>query len=159
MSPRAAWRLEGLGYTSVYDYVAGKADWVAAALPTEGHLGHSPRVIDAIDRTVPTCTAGELVCNVVARLEADKSHVCIVVNDRRVVLGRLLPDRLDLADGRTADDAMELGPVTVRADADLAETTERMRARGVLSLIVTNPDGLLLGLVRAEADGVRRTGG
>jgi hypothetical protein len=33
MSPRAAWRLEGLGFERVYDYVPGKADWFASGLP------------------------------------------------------------------------------------------------------------------------------
>ena len=32
MSPRAAWRLEAFGYVEVYDYVAGKSDWMAAGL-------------------------------------------------------------------------------------------------------------------------------
>ena len=27
MSPRAAWRLDSLGFQQVYDYVAGEADW------------------------------------------------------------------------------------------------------------------------------------
>ena len=36
MSPRAAWRLEATGFGPVYDYVAGKADWLAADLPFEG---------------------------------------------------------------------------------------------------------------------------
>ena len=36
MSPRAAWRLEGLGFERVYDYVPGKADWSASGLSTEG---------------------------------------------------------------------------------------------------------------------------
>jgi hypothetical protein len=35
MSPRAACRLELLGFTQVYDNVAGKADWLAHGLPTE----------------------------------------------------------------------------------------------------------------------------
>ena len=34
-SPKAAKRMEDLGYTRVYDYAAGKADWEAAGLPTE----------------------------------------------------------------------------------------------------------------------------
>jgi 3-mercaptopyruvate sulfurtransferase SseA len=29
MSPRAAWRLKTLGFERVYDYVGGKADWLA----------------------------------------------------------------------------------------------------------------------------------
>src|SRR2546425_461639 len=36
MSPRAAWRLERLGYGPVHDYVGGKVDWLAAGLPSEG---------------------------------------------------------------------------------------------------------------------------
>ena len=36
MSPRAAWRLEAAGFGPVYDYMAGKADWLAADLPFEG---------------------------------------------------------------------------------------------------------------------------
>ncbi|MFF5019711.1 rhodanese-like domain-containing protein [Streptomyces sp. NPDC001165] len=36
MSPRAAAQLEQLGFRQVYDYVPGKADWLAAGLPTEG---------------------------------------------------------------------------------------------------------------------------
>src|SRR5579875_2330172 len=36
MSPRAAWRLEGAGFGAVYDYAAGKSDWLAADLPFEG---------------------------------------------------------------------------------------------------------------------------
>ena len=36
MSPRAAWRLEATRFGPVYDYAAGKADWLAADLPFEG---------------------------------------------------------------------------------------------------------------------------
>lgn len=37
-SPQAARRLVELGYTDVYDYDAGKQDWIDAGLPTEtGH--------------------------------------------------------------------------------------------------------------------------
>ena len=44
MSPRAAWRLESLGFTAVYDYVAGKADWFARGLPRAGRLAEEPTV-------------------------------------------------------------------------------------------------------------------
>jgi rhodanese-related sulfurtransferase len=50
MSPRAACRLELLGFTQVYDYVAGKADWLAHGLPTEGEQARSlaPRTSCAV---------------------------------------------------------------------------------------------------------------
>lgn len=35
-SPKAAERIEALGYRSVYDYEAGKMDWKQAGLPVEG---------------------------------------------------------------------------------------------------------------------------
>ena len=35
-SPHAARRLDALGYDNVYDYEAGKLDWISAGLPTEG---------------------------------------------------------------------------------------------------------------------------
>ena len=149
MSPRAAWRLEAFGYVEVYDYVAGKSDWMAAGLPTEGNGTHPPRVVEVMDRSVPTCGAAELVADVMARVGPSGAW-CVVVNERRVVQGRLRLDRLDPADPRQAEEAMEPGPTTVRADADLAETTERMRRRGVASLIVSDPDGVLLGVIHAE---------
>ena len=35
LSPQAAEHLDRLGYTKVFDYKAGKADWQQASLPTE----------------------------------------------------------------------------------------------------------------------------
>jgi rhodanese-related sulfurtransferase len=35
-SPKAARKMEELGYQEVYDYEAGKMDWKAAGLPVEG---------------------------------------------------------------------------------------------------------------------------
>jgi hypothetical protein len=47
MSPRAASRLEGLGFERVYDYVPGKADWFARGLPTERRLASVPTIGEA----------------------------------------------------------------------------------------------------------------
>ena len=149
MSPRAAWRLEALGYGEVYDYVAGKADWIAAGLPTEGNRAHARRVVEVTDRSVATCDPAEPVADVIARLAPTAAGLCVVVNEQRVVQGRLRLDRLDSTDTRPTEEAMEPGPTTIRADTDLGETTERMRRRGVASLIVSDPDGVLLGVVHA----------
>jgi CBS domain-containing protein len=152
MSPRAAWRLQALGYPEVYDYAAGKADWMAAGLPTQGNRPHPPRVSEVMDRSAPTCELAEPVAEVIARIAPTGAELCVVVNERSVVQGRLRLDRLDPADIRPAEEAMEPGPATVRADADLAETTERMRRRAVASLIVSNPDGVLLGVVHVASN-------
>jgi CBS-domain-containing membrane protein len=150
MSPRAAWRLEALGYDDVHDYVAGKSDWIAAGLPTEGTAAGRPRVTDVMDRAPATCAPEEVVSEVVARVGSAAATVCVVVNERRVVQGRLRLDRFDPGDARPAGDIMEPGPTTVRANADPAETIERMRRRGASTVIVSTPDGVLLGVVHAE---------
>jgi CBS domain-containing protein len=152
MSPRAAWRLEALGYGPVYHYVAGKADWLAAGLPTVTAADPPARVADVMDRDVPTCAPDEPVVDVVARLDDRSEGMCVVVNDGGVVQGRLRLDRLDPADARPVEEVMEPGPVTVRADAPLAETTQRMKDRKVPSLIISDPDGVLLGVLRRRAD-------
>ncbi len=70
MSPRAAWRLEGLGFEKVYDYVPGKADWFASGLPKEGRLASVPTIGDAARRDVPTCAPAEKVENAWNRVQA-----------------------------------------------------------------------------------------
>ncbi|MGI8795443.1 MAG: CBS domain-containing protein [Acidimicrobiia bacterium] len=145
MSPRAAWRLEALEFHEVYDYTAGKADWLAAGLPVDGPGSGTPRVVDAIARDVPTCRPSESVADVGGRTRSAGWDLCVVVNERKIVQGRLRLDRIDAAPPDTVETVMEPGPATVRADADLASTTERMQRRGTTSLLVTTPDGELLG--------------
>jgi arabinose-5-phosphate isomerase len=101
-------------------------------------------------RAVPTCEPAEAVADVMARLGSSGAQLCVVVNGHGVVQGRLRRDRLDPADSRPAEEAMEPGPPTIRADADLADTTERMRSRSVASLMVANPDGVLLGVIHVK---------
>ena len=61
MSPRAAWRLESLGFTRVCDYVPGKADWFAAGLAREGTRASIPRAGDVARGDDVTCRLGDRV--------------------------------------------------------------------------------------------------
>src|SRR4051812_32141151 len=53
LSPRAAHRLEQLGFAEVYDYVAGKAAWLASGLPGAGLLHDDGRVAARVHTDVP----------------------------------------------------------------------------------------------------------
>jgi CBS domain-containing protein len=86
MSPRAAWRLEGLGFEMVYDYVPGKADWFASGLPKEGRMASVPTIGDAARQDVPTCAPAEKVENAQDCVRAAGWDACVVVNKERVVL-------------------------------------------------------------------------
>ena len=140
MSPRAAWRLERLGFGSVYDYVAGKADWMATGLPTVRADASPQRALDVADREPPTCTPTTPVT------ELTPGSSVIVLNDTGVVLGRVPAERDD-ASTMTAEEIMRPGPTTVRANEPLVPLFERMTARNVTEEIVTTPDGHLLGVV------------
>ena len=139
MSPRAAWRLERFGF-DVYDYAAGKIDWLAAGLSTVRAEPGPRRALDAADRTPATCAPD-------TPLRSLGSGSVIVLNDEGVVLGRVRRGDRDDSD-QTAEAVMEPGPATVRAHEPLDELLARMARRGVAEVIVTTPEGVLLGVVR-----------
>jgi CBS domain-containing protein len=153
MNARAAWRLERLGLEQVYRYAPGKADWLAAGLPTEGPGAQTLRAGALARREVPTCKPGDRVADAAAAARTAESGVCMVVNDERVVLGRLRGDALAHDGEATVEDVMEEGPTTTRAHDDLERLTSRMRDRSVASIVITDPDGRLIGvLYRQDAE-------
>ena len=84
MSPRAAWRLEAAGFGPVYDYAAGKSDWIAADLPFEGTARlaglFTRRSVATVAETTP---AGEAL----RLLEAQGFGPVLVLNPAGVVMG------------------------------------------------------------------------
>jgi CBS domain-containing protein len=151
MSPRAAWRLEAFGFGDVYDYLGGKADWLAAGLATEGPGAAASRAGSRADRSVPICHPDERVGDVARRTRAAGWDTCVVANDQRIVVGRLRPSVLEADTPATVEEAMEPGPTTIRADTPLNEIMTRLRDRNVADVLVTTPEGELIGLLRREA--------
>ena len=150
MSPRAAWRLESLGFTQVFEYVAGKADWLASGLPIEGKLADYCRAGSVARADVPTCRLTDRVADALEQVQASDHCVCVVTNDQGVVLGRL-GERALLTDPEgLVEQVMESGPTTTRPDDPLESITERLRGRGVDSILVTTPDGRLVGILYLE---------
>ncbi len=147
MSPRAAWRLEELGFSKVHDYAPGKTDWFAAGLPMEGGLASVPTLGDVARRDVPTCTMAENVGEVHERIRGTGWDRCVVVNEERIVLGLLREKDLASDPGATTEEAMRPGPTTVRPDTPAKKMAERMQKRGTASVLVTTPDGELVGLM------------
>jgi CBS domain-containing protein len=156
MSPRAAWRLESIGFTRVYDYVAGKADWGSFGLPVEGRNDSRTRAASIVRADAPTCRLEEKVAEVAARLPAGWD-VCVVTNDERVVLGLLGRRALGAGGDVRIDQAMTPGPSTVRPSARLDAIANRMREENLTRLLVTRSDGVLVGVLwREDVDRSRR---
>lgn len=153
MSPRAACRLESLGFTQVYDYVTGLADWKANGLPTEGRLTGALRAGDVARRDVPTCRLSDRIGDVMGDVKDAEQNVCIVTSEDGVVLGRLRGQALKADPDATVESVMEEGPTTTRPDDSLEELVERLRGRKVGSIVVTTSTGHLIGvLYRKDAE-------
>jgi Mg/Co/Ni transporter MgtE len=73
--------------------------------------------------------------------------MCFVVDEDGVVLGRLGRKALRREDDVTAEEAMSLGPGTLRPSARLQEAVDWMRKRGATSAPITTSDGRLYGLL------------
>jgi CBS domain-containing protein len=148
MSPRAAWRLEAAGFGPVYDYVAGKADWLAADLPFEG----TAQLVGMFTRRgVATVAEGTPVAEARDLLEAQGFGPVLVVNEAGVVMGAAYRDKLAAAAGEAAvGTVLRFGVSTVRPSEDAAALAHRMGHAEVTRVVVTRSDGTLIGLFFAE---------
>lgn len=94
MSPRAACRLESLGFSEVYDYVAGKKDWFDAGLPMEGEIADAVLLGHRARRDMTTCRPDGAVGELAARASVAGWDQAAVVNDANVLQGWLSGETL-----------------------------------------------------------------
>ena len=128
----------------MYDYVGGKEDWRAAGWPIEGHAAQHPTAAIAADGDVPTCGLDDRVGD----LDLDHpAGFTLVVNDDRIVLGKVLPRHVDGEPDAVAREAMIEGPTTVRGSEDLDDLASRMEDAGTSSVVVTTKEGELVGVL------------
>ena len=152
MSPRAACRLERIGFERVYDYVGGIADWKGAGLPVEGEGARVQTVMDATRPDVPSCDPDERLEDVRVRTFDAGWEECIVGDCGGIVVGRLRPPVWEGDLDASVESVMEPGPTTVRPDFALHPLVERMQERGTKLVVVATPQGGLVGvLLRDEA--------
>ena len=148
MSPRAAWRLEATGFGPVYDYMEGKADWLAADPPFEGTAQLAGMFTG---RGVATVAEGTPAAEALGLLEAQGFGPVLVVNEAGVVMGAAYREGLAAAPREAGvGTVMRFGVSTVRPSEDAAELAHRMGQRQVTRVVVTRSDGTLIGLFFAE---------
>ena len=148
MSPRAACRLETLGFDKVHDYVPGKVDWLAHNLPTVGDHADRLTAGQLVRDDVPTATLDEDLASVRARLQESDYGFALVLSTQGILLGRLRASAIAATGITSVEAAMDAGPSTVRPDVTATDLLKRLRGRKLTSALVTTPEGKLVGVVR-----------
>ena len=141
----------------MYDYAAGKLDWLAAGLATEGTNAGKARAGSLARKDVPTCTVDERLAAVRERVRNLGWDAAVVVNEQRVVFGLLRATELGLDGDPPIAQAMRPAPSTFRPYVLAEEMARVMVDRRLESSPVTTSDGRLVGLL-LQADVVRAVG-
>ena len=121
----------------------------------EGEFAAILKADDVVRRDVPTCHLTDRVGEVYQRCQAAGWKVCIVVNEANVVLGRVRGDAWKADPETPVEEVMENGPTTFRPDNFLEPLVKRMYDKKVGSVIITNSDGVLIGVLYRK-DGQER---
>lgn len=114
-----------LGFPEVYDYVPGKAAWLAMALPFEGEKGSQTRAGAVARRDTPTCALGEV---------GDVEEFCVVIEDGIVL-------------GVVEEGEMKPGPSTFRPSVPREELAAWLDDHDQRRTLITTLDGRLVGAV------------
>ncbi len=138
----------------MYDFAVGRAAWAGSGLPVEGALAGLLTAADAARKEVFTCSLGDSTRGMAKKMASGGQEDCIVLNNQGIVMGRTRRKAVEArGNGADVDDIMELGPTTVRPDEPLDGLVDRMRRRGVQSIVVATLDGRLAGvLYRDQAE-------
>jgi CBS domain-containing protein len=148
MSPRAACRLDTLGFKEVYDYMPSKADWMARGLPLEGEKAGDRRAIDGARTDVVTCGLQDRIGAVHDRVAQSPYGFAFVLGPGEVLLGRLRKVPLEDKPDAKAQDVMEPGPSTTRPDTPPDKMLAKLQQADLTTAVLTDPEGRLLGIVR-----------
>jgi CBS domain-containing protein len=154
MAPRAAARLESLGFDQVHEYKAGKLDWLAAGLPTDGENSRCPRAGEASRKDAVVCALKDRLGDVRGRARQSGLQVAVVVDAERIVLGLLRSKELGMDPNLAIEQAMRPGPSTFRPYVSMKEMADHMVERSLESSPITTSDGKLVGVL-LKSDAIR----
>ena len=149
MSPRAACRLATLGFTRVHDYAAGKVDWLAHGLGADGTHAGLPTAGSLARDDAPTFALDGSAAEALGAIADSPYGFALVLSPGGVLLGRVRRSELQrIAGSDPIEPISEPGPSTIRPHLTVDELHERLERSDVQTLVVTRPDGTLLGVVR-----------
>ena len=136
-----------MGFSDVYDYTAGKADWIAMGLPTE-HQDKRQRIEEAARKDAPTCAVQDRVGEVRTRLP-EGWNVCVVLNSERIVLG-LAEFSNESEPDKSIEEMMRPAPLTYRPGRLVEDICEHLKDKKFTVALVTTSLGQFIGVLRLD---------
>jgi len=140
-----------MDFSRVFAYAPGKADWMAYGLPVERGPGMPPIIGDFLEREVPCCRQGELIGDARQAAYEMGLDMCPVVTDGGILIGLCTRNSLHAHPSICVDLVMEPGPLTARPSMPVHEALEIIERQKIRSLLVTTPDGKLIGQFNRRA--------
>jgi rhodanese-related sulfurtransferase/CBS domain-containing protein len=150
LSPRAAHRLEALGFTDVSDYVPGKAAWLGDGLPSDGRRRPEQRVGAVADPDAAIVRADATVDDAAQVFTDTDSDIAIVLNEHDVVLGLLRRETCALDPKTPVVDVVRPGPPTFRPSMTVRELVQWFQKTDQAQAIITNNGGEWIGVIRRD---------
>jgi len=133
-----------MGFPDVYDYTAGKADWIAMGMPTE-HRGNRLRIEQVVRKDAPVCAVQDRVAAVRAKLPQGWNF-CVVLNADRIVLG--LADFTNESEpGELVEEMMRPAPLTFRPGRTVEEACQFLKSKNISMALVTTSIGQFIGVL------------
>jgi CBS domain-containing protein len=151
LSSRAACRLETLGFAEVYEYVAGKLDWLVNRRPVEGTRAGDPTVGNLARQDVVTSGLDDHAGDVRRRVADSAYPFALVLSRGGVVLGRVAASDLEGDPDQEVELLMDPGPKTYRPHKTAEGVAQELVERGLRWAVVTSPEGELIGVVSRDA--------
>jgi rhodanese-related sulfurtransferase len=148
LSARAAHLLEAFGFTDVYDYGPSKITWFAYGHPAQGTVPDRVRA-GAIARDVPRCGLDATVGDLAGAFVSEPRVV--VTTDSGVVLGVVRAEAQTLPADTKVFDVLDCAPPSVRPSITADELAESMDKDQRTFVLVTDPEGVLFGVVERDA--------
>lgn len=146
----------------MYDYLAGKLDWLAYGLPVERSDPVALTILDQLYRNVPTARITETVGEFRSRLKDRGKFPIPVVNDQNILLGLIDTPFKDIDPTTPISELMNPGPMTVRPFVTIASAEDRLTKQHLEAALVTSSDGKLMGIFhrnsRSSDGGLPATG-
>ncbi|MEA2197743.1 MAG: hypothetical protein QOJ25_1794 [Solirubrobacteraceae bacterium] len=122
---------------------------MAHGLPIEGTAAGRTTALTLMHEEVATCALDEPPDEITRRIDASPYGFALALSDDRVVIGRVR--RSNLTDGAVSvESVLEPGPATIRPHRTVDELVARFARIEARRLIVTDPEGRLLGVVRRD---------